>query len=407
MKNKISKIIITMSAACYIFSSVTAYAAWTANGMTDNYVSMGSYKTSIEEEYTQPSYVFPSQEVSKIVNVKNSGSVSTFIRVAIEKQIGDIDSNGNFQKDDSLDPEMIQISYNSNVWKDGGDGYFYYLKELKAGETTEEPLFKSYIFSKDAGNAYRNKQGQIIVKMESIQAEGNAISIWGKTISELGIQYKEPEQSMEDTAVTFLGKEKGFDITSTETDLFANFKNLMPGTSRSQIIKVTNVSDKTVEIFLKAEAVEQEKMSSTQLTLVDNLLNEYATIIIQNGDGETLYSGPVSGKPDMQNTAFSLGKFEAGKEKDLTVSLSVSPKMDNQYLDLLGKVRWVFTANGADDENGSSNPSNPKPSVSTSVATPKTGDISMVPAQVSFVAATILLGSGVLLIRKKEEKEDA
>ena len=85
MKNKISKIIIAASAACYLLSSVSVYAAWTANSSTDNYLSMGSYKTSIEEEYTQPDHVDPSQEVSKIVNVKNSGSVGTFVRVAVEK----------------------------------------------------------------------------------------------------------------------------------------------------------------------------------------------------------------------------------------------------------------------------------------------------------------------------------
>lgn len=404
MKNKLSKIAIAMSAACYLFSSVTVYAAWSSSGVTDNYLSMGSYKTSIEEEYTQPGYVLPSHEVSKVVNVKNSGSVGTFVRVAVEKQIGDLDENGNFVPDTELDPEMIQISYNSNVWKDGGDGYFYYLKELKAGETTEEPLFKSFVFSEKAGNAYRKKQGHIVIKMESIQAEGNAISLWGKTASDLGIQYKEPEQSMEDTSVTFLGKEKGFDITSTQTDLFANFKNLMPGTSRTQEIKISNASDKEVEISLKAENAEQKKMTAKQLALVEKLLNEYADITITN-NGETIYSGPVSGKPTMLNGSISLGKYSADSSKDMIVSLSVSPEMDNEYLNLLGKVRWVFTANG---EETSSDPGSPsKSSSSTSVGAPKTGDISMTPAAVSFAAATVLLCSGLILTRKKEDDENA
>lgn len=142
MKRKLSKIIIAMSAACYLFSSVTAYAAWTSSGQTDNYVSMGSYKTSIVEEYTQPQHVDPSETVDKIVNVKNSGTVGTFVRVAIEKKIGDMDADGNFVTDETLDPEMILITYNDTIWKDGGDGYFYYLKELKPGETTEEALQK-------------------------------------------------------------------------------------------------------------------------------------------------------------------------------------------------------------------------------------------------------------------------
>ena len=391
MKRKLSKIVIAMSAACYLFSSVTAYAAWTSSGQTDNYVSMGSYKTSIVEEYTQPQHVDPSETVDKIVNVKNSGTVGTFVRVAIEKKIGDMDADGSFITDETLDPEMILITYNDTVWKDGGDGYFYYLKELKPGETTEEPLFKAYTFSAEAGNAYKKKVANIVVKMESVQAEGNAISIWGKSTSDLGIQYKEAEQTAEPTNVTFLGKEEGFDITSKKPDLFTNFKNLMPGTSRTQVIKLSNTANKDVEFGLKAEAVGQEKMTDEQLELVDKLLNEYATISIEN-DGSTVYDGAVSGKPDMQNKSINLGTVKAGDSKDMNVTLKLSPEMDNRYLDLLGKVRWVFTATGEDDP------------VSTPVNTPKTGDMDMTPAAVSFATASILLGAGLILLKKKEDE---
>lgn len=410
MRKKIAKIIIAASATCYLFSSVTAYASWTSSGRTDNYVSMGSYKTSIEEEYTQPLHVDPSQTVDKIVNVKNSGTVGTFVRVAIEKKIGDVNADGTFVSDETLDPEMIMITCNETVWKNGGDGYYYYLKELKPGETTEEPLFKSFTFSAKAGNAYRKKVGNIIVKMESIQAEGNAISLWGKTTTDLGIQYKKAEQTAEPTNVTFLGKKEGFDITSKKPDLFSNFKNLMPGTSRAQVIKLVNTSKQNVEFSLKAEAVGQENMSNEQLALVDNLLNEYATISIEN-DGKTVYDGAVSGKPDMQNNAISLGTMKAGSTKDMTVTLKLSPDMDNHYLDLLGKVRWVFTATGDDDKSktdtsvgGNSSGSSVGSDGNSSVNTPKTGDMSMTPATVSFATASILLGTGLILLKKKEDE---
>lgn len=394
MKRKISKIVIGLSAACYLFSSVTAYASWSTSGQADNFLSMGAYKTSIEEEYTQPEHVDPSQEVSKIVNVKNAGTVGTFVRVAIEKQIGDVNENNDFVPDETLDPEMILITCDDTVWKEDSDGFYYYLKELKPGETTEKPLFESFTLSQEAGNAYKKKERRIIVKMESIQAAGNAISMWGKSTKDLGIQYNEAVQESKDTSVTFLGKEKGFDINSNETDLFANFKNLMPGTARTQEIKVTNSSDKEAEISLKAEAVEQEKMSSEQLALVEQMLNKYATITIQN-NGSTLYEGPVSGNSstgtNMLSTPISLGKFNAGAEKDLTVSLAVSPEMDNQYLELLGKVRWVFTGTGEDD-------------TAVSGIVPKTGDINMIPVAVSFATATLLLGCGLTLIRKKDDE---
>ena len=165
----------------------------------------------------------------------------------------------------------------------------------------------------------------------------------------------------------------------------------MPGTSRTQVIKLANTANKDVEFGLKAEAVEQEKMTDEQLELVDKLLNEYATISIEN-DGSTVYDGAVSGKPDMQNKSINLGTVKAGASKDMTVTLKLSPEMDNRYLDLLGKVRWVFTATGEDDP------------VSTPVNTPKTGDMDMTPAAVSFATASILLGAGLILLKKKEDE---
>ena len=96
----------------------------------------------------------------------------------------------------------------------------------------------------------------------------------------------------------------------------------------------------------------------------------------------------------MQNKAVSLGTVKAGASKDMTAKLTLDPEMDNKYLDLLGKVRWVFTATGEDDPAGTSTPVN----------TPKTGDVNMAPAMVSFATATLLLGAGIILLKKKDDE---
>ena len=53
----------------------------------------------------------------------------------------------------------------------------------------------------------------------------------------------------------------------------------------------------------------------------------------------------------------SLGDFAAGEGKSLVVKLSLSEEMDNQYQSLLGRVNWVFSAQGAgkreEDPDGS------------------------------------------------------
>ena len=49
------------------------------------------------------------------------------------------------------------------------------------------------------------------------------------------------------------------------------------------------------------------------------------TVSIEN-DGNVIYEGPVSGRTKMQDQAASLGAFQSGTEKNMTVKLSVSPE---------------------------------------------------------------------------------
>lgn len=331
---------------------VMALAAWQAAGDTDNILTMASYQNRIEEEYVVPDHVDPGAEVDKVVNVRNTGTVDTLIRVSVEKAFGTRKKDGTFVKEGDLEPDMIQITYNTTSWKERGDGFFYYKEILKAGETTKEPLFTSFILSPKIGEAYEGKDAQIVVRMESVQAEGDAVSLWGMTYSELDIQA--PEGSDADpTCVAYLGRTEGFDITAKRTDLFAGFKNLLPGCARTQRIYIKNESNERVEIFLRADAAHQEEMTDRQMRLVKQMLEEYARIEITNGK-ETIYEGPVSGnlggaRHTMKND-ISLGAFIPHNTEELKVKLSLDPAMDNEFLELSGKVKWIFTAKGEDRE---------------------------------------------------------
>ncbi len=331
---------------------IMALAAWQAVGDTDNILTMASYQNRIEEEYVVPDHVDPGAEVDKIVNVKNTGTVDTIIRVSVEKAFGTRNKDGTFVKEGDLEPDMIQITYNTTSWQEKKDGFFYYKDILKAGEMTKEPLFTSFTLSPGIGDAYEGKDAQIVVRMESVQAEGDAVSLWGMTYSELDIQAPEGADA-DPTCVTYLGKSEGFDIAAEKTDLFASFKNLLPGCSRTQRIYIKNDSDETVEIFLRADCARQKEMSDKQLRLVKQMLEEYALIEIIHGE-ETIYEGPVSGnlngaRHTMKND-ISLGAFIPHNTEELKVKLSLDPAMDNEFLELSGKVKWIFTAKGEDRE---------------------------------------------------------
>lgn len=351
MGRKIGTILLTILFAVSV--TFMGYAFWTIQSRTDNVLTMASYKAQIVEEYNVPAHVNPSETVKKKVHVKNEGTVDILVRVSVTKVFGVRDADGKLQTADGLNPDMIEISFNSRFWEQKEDGWFYYREILRAGETTREPLMESFTLSAKAGNEYRGKDAEIIVCMESVQADKDAASIWKVRPEELGIVFPKAPAA-EKTAVTYLGKAQGFTTNSRNTDLFAAFKNLTPGCGRTQKIAVENKSMEAVEIFLRAEQTEQESMSDEQIRLVRQLLTKYAVIEITEG-GSLLYQGAVCGSPDSADSGsasmlqdISLGQFAAGRSRELTVKLSLSPEMDNRFQKLTGKVAWIFSAHGED-----------------------------------------------------------
>lgn len=400
---------IRKAAACLAAAStcismcIMAVACWKVAGDTDNRLTMARYQNRIAETYEIPNHVDPGTVVDKVVHVKNTGDVDTLIRLSVEKAFGNEKENGNFEKDENLDPEMIEISYNTTFWTRKDDGYFYYKDILKAGKTTEEPLFTSYTLSEKAGNEYKGKEARIIVRMESIQAEGNAVSLWGMTYRDLGIAAPKAPKTTP-TKVTYLGQNSGFAITAKKTDLFAGFKNLLPGCSRTQKIYIENDSDKTVEIFLRADTAKQDKMSERQRELVDRMLKKYAAIEITYGK-KVIYKGPVSGNLDKKSNTMrkdiSLGQIEPGEEKELKVKLSMDPAMDNEFMELTGRVKWIFTAEGEDDSNGGSKGNRDQEedgkAVITAVYPEKTGLEKTFECCAVVFAASLLIGVIILI----------
>ena len=303
-----------------------------------------------------------------------------------------MDEEGSFQEEKDLDPGLIEIHYNTDLWTLEDDGYWYYKDVLLAGESTRKPLMDRYYLSEKADNRYKNKEARILINMESIQAEGGEMeTIWGKKEQDLGIFYQ-PCTCETVTSVIF-GENQKLKIGGETTDLFANFKNLTPGCTRSQTIRITNSSQIPVQMYLRAELAEQEKMSQENLELVEKLLSRYAVVEIRQ-DSKVLYQGAVDGNVTgagwSMKENISLGDFAAGEGKSLVVKLSLSEEMDNQYQSLLGRVNWVFSAQGAgkreEDPDGSEkeygqqnsreeNSQNAGEKVFSSVAaSPKTGD---------------------------------
>lgn len=112
--------------------------------------------------------VMPGMSVSKIVQVKNTGSADAFVRLRVEKSL-------TLETKEAGDAAVMEIDFNTADWLYGEDGYWYYKIPLKAGETTA-PLFSEVLFDKEAGNLYQNARAAISIAAHAVQAANNGAS---------------------------------------------------------------------------------------------------------------------------------------------------------------------------------------------------------------------------------------
>lgn len=376
-----------------ILGGTMAYGFWETHRRTENILTMASYKAEITEEYRVPPQVYPGEEIDKVVHVSNRGTTDILVRVAVEKAFGKRGDDGAFYEDTALDAEMIQITFDEELWQAGGDGWFYYKEILKANETTKRPLMKSYTLSEQAGNEYGGKDAQIVIRMESVQADETAAQIWKIREKELGIVWPQAPPG-KPTGVVFSGKAQGFEITADGTDLFSAFKNLTPGCARTQLITVANSSQETVEIFLRAAPEESAVRDDREHELIRQLLERYAVIEVRCRE-KVLYEGPVcgSGEADTMTEDISLGSFASGEQREMTVRLAMAPEMDNRYQRLTGNVVWIFSARGEDGA-----------AVETCV--PQTGDDTPLLMWLALLMSGALLMCAAMLLQKKGRAEE-
>ena len=296
-------------------------------------LTLGSVKGEIIETYEQGCTVMPGQEVQKTVNIKNTGNVDCVIRVKLTKS---------WQDSAALDPEFIRITCDNELWYyDTSDGYYYYKGVLAPGQITQKALMDSFTLDCSAGSDYAGKKADIAVRLECVQAGGNGISVWNKSFEQLGIDYNPEAPAIPTIYVGFIAPESGFEFDAYEGDLFMNFKQLVPGEARSEVLKVANQYDEQVEIFLRAQLPDDVAADAQKTALVNKLLGEYALITIKRADGTVVYSGPVwaadvSAQSMREN--LSLGQFGAESSQNFTVELELSPIPDNSYRELLGSV---------------------------------------------------------------------
>ena len=124
-----------------------------------------------EQLYTNPVHVVPTSTVSKIVTVKNSGNLPTYVRISLEISI-DNEEERNLPENWR---ELIGFDINTDFWT-FKDGYYYYILPLEPGHATAS-LFTSVTFSPDMGNEFTKSEIVIRVNAEATQVNGNGDNV--------------------------------------------------------------------------------------------------------------------------------------------------------------------------------------------------------------------------------------
>lgn len=148
-------------------------------------------------------------------------------------------------------------------------------------------------------------------------------------------------------SITYKGQKDQF-VFDPSTDLFRNFKGVMPGDTLEQSITFTNKSTDSNYVKLYVRAVAHDTSNPLTKPVKDNETIPYMEDFLSQLDME-VYCGKkqiFKASPDeldgMKNKVL-LGTFKKNASATLTVKLNVPIELGNEYANRMGEVDWIFT----------------------------------------------------------------
>ena len=170
------------------------------------------------------------------------------------------------------------------------------------------------------------------------------------------------------------------------TDLFPNFKDVMPGDSITQWIYVENKASHRVKIRIYMRALGAHEDSVEFLSQMN--------LTVKKGTDTIMFDAPADQTAQLSDWTY-LGTLYSGGETELKVTLEVPVEMDNRFQNAVGYLDWQFMVEEL-------------PIESTDPQIPQTGDIIL-----RYVAVMVISGAALLLLlilrkrRKKDKNEKA
>ena len=182
-----------------------------------------------------------------------------------------------------------------------------------------------------------------------------------------------------DGSVTYEGKVNQFIFEPgseySPTDLFTNFKGVMPGDSLVEHITVTNAKSTgmKIKIYMRALGAQED---------TDEFLSQMTLTVKKNADA-VLFEAPANETAQLTDWVL-LGTVAAGGQANLEVTLNVPIEMGNEFADQIGYLDWQFKVEEIPDP-------------------PKTGDDSNMMLYGALALSSLVLLAAIVVIYKRKK----
>ncbi len=141
-----------------------------------------------------------------------------------------------------------------------------------------------------------------------------------------------------ESSVTYSGNSGEFIFapgsSHSPTDLFDEFKDVMPGDTLTETIVVHNKANKKVDVNIYMRALGD--------TEGEEFLNQLK-LKVTKPDGTVLFDAKADETAQLTNWK-PLGTFKSGSKVELTVTLEVPIEMGNEFQYAVGALQWEFLA---------------------------------------------------------------
>ena len=179
MKKKV--LVTALLVLCLALVGYGTAAYFTADGIATNVITAGTVSITLDETavdetgavsaFKDVTGVMPGAEISKIVQVTNTGSNPAWIRISVDKRIELAEGVAG-----TPDTALVTMDLNEENWTQGEDGCYYYNVALQPGAQTE-PLFTTVTFDTSMGNMYQGSTAYIDVYAAAVQTANNGATV--------------------------------------------------------------------------------------------------------------------------------------------------------------------------------------------------------------------------------------